>query len=219
MEQNQRDNSEAEKAGNAMTDATEPTDSAADGLKGQRAVKLLLIERLEAAGYVRPPRMTVEVFDAAKRHLAERLAWMSADGLQTLAQIIIDTSPFKRDWPMESWILLNARRIETEPVTENRTLTSWLASIEGPKAVARGDLVEVFRFVRDKRRPPTALDMRDIAEKARDRLRRVAVVNDKIRHGVCPDEDRKWLQSVLDDEQAALALVDMGNRRREGQAA
>jgi hypothetical protein len=186
-------------------------------VEGKAAVRLHLIDRLEAAGMTRPRRMGVEAFEAGKKHLTERLAYMSVENLQVLADALIDTAA-SNEWPSEIVMMQLARGIQTPPPAQSRALTSWLASVEGPKAVAGGYLVDLFRFIRHRLRPPTPFEMREIGERAREHDRRRQIIQEKIRAEMATDDDRNWLMGWMRDEELALALVDEGNKKRAGAA-
>lgn len=201
--------------GDAMT---ETQGQAAEGraVEGKAAVRLYLIDRLEAAGLVRTGKQSKEAFEAGKAALAERLGYMSGDGLRLLAETIIESWP-GRDWPTEKFFLQAARNIEKPPSTDNRAL-SWLGSIEGPKAVMRGDLVEVYRFICANRRPPYAWEGQGIAEEARANARQLVIIAEMEagQAGARPDQ-RLWRDRYLADRAEAMALVEQGNAKRAGQ--
>lgn len=193
-------------------------DDAESELTGKAAVQALLIDRLDAAGLARPKRIAREAWDAGRRHLCERLAYMVPENLRTLAEALIDTAPGS-EWPSEMVVMNLARGIQAPPPAQSRALTSWLASVEGPRAVAGGYLVDLYRFIRQRLRPPSQFEMREISDRARDHARRGQIIREKITAGVVTDDERQWLDAWLRDEALALALVDEGNRKREGAAA
>ena len=206
----------AENMGDAMMEAQ---GQAAEGkaVEGKAAVRLYLINRLEAAGLVRTSKQSKGAFEAGKLALVERLAYMSADGLRLLAEAIIESWP-GRDWPTEKFFLQAARSIEPPPVTENRAL-SWIESVEGPKAVARGDLVEIFRFIMSKRRPPHSWEMQALAEEARTHARQLVIVAEmEATEAGARADQRQWRDRYLADQADAMALVEKGNARRAGQS-
>lgn len=187
--------------------------------EGRAAVRRYLIERLEAAGMTRPRRVSADAFEAQKKALADRLAYMGADNLMTLADVLITASAGRTEWPPEVAILQYATGLQAPPPSQSRIVTSWLASVEGPKSIARGDLVELYRFVRRRQVPPTPYDQRQIAEEARDNARWRQIFAEKAAAGVVSDDDRRRMAEWQRDYDAATALVDAGNARRTGGAA
>jgi hypothetical protein len=184
-----------------------------EGLEGKAAVKALLLERLEEAGFLKPRRLGAEAFEKGKAYMAERLAYMTADNLMVLADALVDTAQGS-DWPSEIVVMQLARGIQAPPAATSRALSSWLASVEGPKAVAGGYLVDLYRFIRGKLRPPMPFEMNLVMGRAVENARHRMMVDDRVRRNAASDEDRAWLVSWLGDEREALALVDAGNAKR-----
>lgn len=201
--------------GDAMT---ETQGQAAEGraVEGKAAVRLYLIDRLEAAGLVRPRGVTADAFEKMKAILCDRLSYMDDDNLQTLAESLIEAAPGPQ-WPSEALVRQWAARLQRPPVTQSRIITSWLTSKEGPEAVARGDLVELYQHLRRFPHPVSEYEMRQIADQAAQNRRRVQIIREKIRDGVASDEDRAWLAARLRLEAEAMALVEQGNAKRAGQ--
>jgi hypothetical protein len=181
--------------------------------EGKAAVKALLLDRLEGAGFGKPKKMGAEAFEGQKKFLAERLAYMSPDNLLVLAESLISDAA-SNDWPSEIIIMQRAKVIQSPPPATTRAM-SWLVSVEGPKAVAGGYLVDLYRFIKGKLRPPgSPYEMGQLRERSVENARRCQIIRERIRAGGCGDDDRAWLQTWLADEQAALDLVDEGNRKR-----
>lgn len=184
-------------------------------LEGKEAVRILLIERMLDAGFVRPRGVSVEAFDRQKKNLAGRLSYMTADNLMSLAETLILKAAKGNAWPTELMIMQFATALQAPPPMQSRILTSWLASVEGPKALLRGDLVELYRYVRRHNAPPQGSYVAGrIAEDARDNARRRVIVGERIRDGVASDADRRWLADWEADQEAALALVRAGQEKR-----
>lgn len=184
-------------------------------LDGKAAVRLHLVQRLEAAGFTKPSKVTKDAFEAGKKFWTERLAYMNAENLMVLAEAIIDTAT-SRDWPSETVVMQLARGIQETPVADNRAM-SWLVSRAGPEAVARGDVVTIYRFIRRRHRPPMAGEMREIARQSAEDQRRAQLVREKLDVGKARQDEADWLEGWERDEREAMALVDQGNERRAGQ--
>ena len=184
-------------------------------------VMTLLIEPVRLAGVRRARGHSVADHDAAMTRLSDRLAYMTEDNLQTLAEVLIDNAPGGM-WPGEQVVMGFAHSLQAAAPSESRIIGSWLASVEGPQAEAGGYLVELYRFLRRGGRPPLAMDVRQIKADAASNARRVELTRDRIAREVASAEDREWLQGYLADQQAARAIVEQGARKRadkEGQAA
>ena len=183
-------------------------------------VEVLLLSRLRAAGYRKPKGLAQGDFDLGQAALAERLAYLSRDNLETLAEAIVDAAPLPA-FPPERWVLDLARSLQPPPPKASRLLSSWLASVEGPKAVMRGDLVQLYRYLRDKKVPPTEWERKQITLQAQSDAHDVLIWTERLSRGVITDIDRAALARFEADKAEALALVDAGNAARaaKGEAA
>ena len=83
-----------------MVEAEQRTD-------GRQLVGALLMDRCAEAGMVRPKGMTLEEFDAFRARLLNRLAYMAAANLRTLAEIVIEGAcgPKRNQWPAEASVI------------------------------------------------------------------------------------------------------------------
>ena len=178
-------------------------------------VKALLVERLDQAGMARRRGVSAAAHEQWTARLCDQLAYMTDENLMTLAETLIDNAP-GGVWPSEIVIRQFARALQEAPAVERRIISSWLASVEGPKAEAGGHLVELFRWLDRHGRPPLAMDMVTIRERAQANARRVEIVRDRIARGVAVQEDRDWLVHYLRDRDQAQALVDAGRARKDG---
>jgi hypothetical protein len=184
-------------------------------------VKALLVERVRLAGLRRPRGFSVADQEAVALRLCDRLGYMTADNLQTLAETLIDNAGDGL-WPSERLVMTFAHALQVPPLTEHRIIGSWLASVEGPKAEAGGYLVELYRYLARAGRPPMPVDARQIRTEAAANARQVLLIRDRIGREVAGAEDRAWLERYLADQQAARAIVAAGAEKRaedKGQAA
>lgn len=183
---------------------------------GKAAVRELLIDRLNDAGLRRSRGVTREALEKVQARLAEGLAYMTPENLQTLAEVVMDNCD--GEWPAEVVIRSWARALQAPPEAEKRIVTSWLASVEGPQAEAGGYLVELYGFLRLHGRPPLAYDMSQIRARAGDNARRRMMIRDRIERDAANDEDHRWLTRYEADLRAARAVVAAGAGRREAGA-
>jgi hypothetical protein len=204
------DGAEAEKMEDAMTEGAETEEG-----HGRRAVQEHLIARLEQAGFVRKRGVTLEAHEARMTVIAEKLSYMDPDKLDALADELIDLSGGKADWPSEVLIMHRAQVWQPRPLAHNRALVSWLGSVEGPKALGRGDLVEVYRFLRKYPRPPFEYEQRGITQEAEDNARGLRILADKRDRGASlTDAELRWEAAYLRDKADAMALVEAGQNKR-----
>ncbi len=182
---------------------------------GRAAVGRLLVGRVAAAGLARGRGVSVTDHAARLRTLCERLAYMTPENLQTLAEVILDNATGQPPaWPSEALVLQWARAIQTPPPREQRIVTSWLASKAGPEAEAAGHLVELYRFLLRHGRPPLPMDLRQMRKQAADNARTATLIRDRIARDVVQPDDRAWLAAYVRDEGEAQALIEQGRQRR-----
>lgn len=196
----------------------ETTDGALTPAEARARVETVLLARLRSAGYRKPKGLAQGDFDLGQAALADRLAYLTRDNLETLAESIVDAAPLP-NFPPERWVLDLAKSLQPPPPRASRLLSSWLASVEGPKAVARGDLVQLYRYLRDKKVPPSDWDRKGITEQARRDDHDLILWRDRLARKVITDTDRMALARYEADLAEALALVDAGNAARAGRGA
>lgn len=201
--------------------------AATEKAEGRARVQTLLWDRIDEAGMQRPRHggslMTLDVYTAMRRRLCDRLAYLDPENLLTLAELMICNAagagrPRFGVWP-EAAILSEAKALQTPPVMDMPIVTSWLASIEGPPAVAGGFEVELFRHLRRTGRPPLAYDMHKIREDATEANRQIELVGGRIARDVATTEDRAWLEAYQRDRRTVLQIVQAGKAKRAGQGA
>lgn len=174
---------------------------------GRAAVRALLIERLQGAGLRRARGISQTQHLAALDRLTGHLAYMTFANLETLAEVVLDAAQ-GGICPSEALIRQYGEALQARPLAQHRIVTSWLASVEGPRAEARGDLVELFRWLRRHApRPPLPMDMRMIAEMAAANNRQRELIRGRIERQTASDEDSAWLAAYLRDQDAARQIV------------
>lgn len=176
-------------------------------------VEAVLLARLRAAGFRRPRGMAPGDFDLGQEALRERLAYLTPANLETLAESIIDVAPLP-NFPPERWVLDLAKSLQPPPARASRLLSSWLGSVEGPKAVLRGDLVELYRYLRDRKLPPTDWERKQISERSRKLHHDVAIWTERLQRGTLSEADAAALNQYSADLADAVALVTAGNATR-----
>lgn len=186
-------------------------------------VRTLLIQRLETAGLKKPKCCKTDSdFDAMKRRLVEFLAYLSAPSLEALADQLLSYAVGKdRDlWLSEQIIRQMAEALERRPAEEAPIVISWLASVEGPRALAAGQAVEMLRYLRKKRSVLMPYDRTLISEDAERNRRQRQLISERQRDGIDRPEDRQWLAEYAADLRMVEALVARGDQARaEKQAA
>ncbi|SLN36733.1 hypothetical protein AQS8620_01314 [Aquimixticola soesokkakensis] len=180
---------------------------------GKAAVREHLIDRLDEAGFVRRKGVSAEMHEKFKARLAEVLGYLDVENIKTLAEVMIEQCG-DAIWPAEVTFRTNARALQEMPAEEARIVSSWLASIEGPQAEVGGYLVELYRWLVQHRRPPLAMDMRQLKLAAEQNNRHRTIINERIARDGAGPEDRDWLSRYLADQDRARRVVAIGRQKR-----
>ncbi len=196
-------------------------ETAHQDLPRRAKVREYLIQPLERAGLVRPPKMTAAEHEAMLDKLQDRLGYLPPELLSTLAEVLLRLAegPLLNRWPAFATIWNNAMRLMPPPDDEAHIMTSWLASIEGPVARSGGYLVELHEFLRRHGRPPGSYEMGKIREAAADNGRRRQRIEEWIAKGHAKGEDRQWLDWYLRRLAQCEALVRAGEDKRAAKGA
>lgn len=156
-------------------------------------VRRVLIEPL---GF-RFPRGTEE--DAQRKALdalADELAHMSETDLQVLAAILRPRGQGKDRnlWPDRATIRAFAHEVRPRPLDHEPALLRWFGSVEGPRAIAEGTLVETAQyFARNLAPPVTEGARRVIRAKAEEAARRLRIVEERRATGRPVDpQEAEW---------------------------
>jgi hypothetical protein len=195
---------------------TDPTTAEErDTAERRDQVRRLLWQACDEAGMKRPKGLTVDAWDAVRRRLTQRLDHLDAENLRTLAELVQDNAVRGETYPSEVVIWHLAQGLQKRPIEEARIVTSWLASIEGPPAMAGGYEVELFWFLRRTGRPPMPHDMIVIRNDAADNARAAGFIRERIARGTARPADRAWLEDYMRAKARVAAIVAGGAARRE----
>lgn len=180
--------------------------------KGKERVQTHLIRPMERAGMRRKAGVTVADHQEFLDRLAARLAYMDADKLDALAEIVEGLAGGKnRDiWPREITILNIAKRFQMPPPSESRLVRTYLQSAPGRGALERGCLVELFWWLRRHGQigPPNEYGWSQIEQQADDnRGRRAGLARDAQRGTLSPS-DAEWLKRYWATHERCVAIVN-----------
>lgn len=203
--------------------APNPAPDSAEQLqaRGRAAVRALLIEPVEARGMRRGHGITQEAHAARLDRIAAALAYMTAENLATLRDIVLAKAigPGRDTWPPEVAVIGWGRDLQAPPARDERIISSWLASIEGPAAQEAGWHVELYRFLCARRLPPGRDDARRLRDAAYDNARTRQVYAERVTKGVATPAERGWLAEYDRDRRAAEAIIAAGMEARQARAA
>lgn len=192
-----------------------------EALDAKARVAELLIKRVDDAGMVRPKKTTAADFEEMRKRLCVHLAYLCADSLAALADYVITIGggAFKHEWPPEATIRAYAHALRKPPITQQPIVTSWLASVEGPQAVAGGFEVELFRLLQRTPVPPTGFRMREVRDQAAENARRIELVRGRIERDNAAPEDLAWLEAYMRDRQLVRGIIEAGVCKRDASGA
>ncbi|WP_306150629.1 hypothetical protein [Roseovarius sp. MMSF_3281] len=178
--------------------------------EGKARVWAVLIEPLKERGMVRPRSMSVADEAAMLDRVAARLAYMSVDALEALAEVVEANATGKgRDcWPKEVSISNWARRIQAPPVTVSRLVRSYIQSEGGKAAQAGGYLAELFSYLRKHGRPPTPYCLDEMRQAADANRSRRARIEREAERGLASTADLAWLEGHVRAQERAQELFD-----------
>jgi len=185
-------------------------DEAEDTRTRRDRVRALLAD-LTARGMRRRRGQSEAVLSDDLDRLVVALDHLSPACLDVLGEQILDMAGGARrdEWP--SFVVMRGigLGLQARPFEERRIVRSWLASVEGPLALARGELVPLYRFLRRHGRPPLAMDLRQISDSAAECVRRLQIIDER---GTPRSDELDWLRAYRADESAALAILDLAKR-------
>jgi hypothetical protein len=163
-----------------------------DESKRDRVRRLLL----EPLGFRKPGGMSAEACAEMLVRVCDELAYLSDEALARVEEALRfrGTGKDRNGWPDLATFRAYAELAEPRPIEELPALRRWFGSVEGPRAIADGTLVETWAFFGRHKRPPVgSQDRRVIADRASANRRRLELVDDKRKHGRMVDpQDAEW---------------------------
>lgn len=185
-------------------------------------VRRLLLAPLAARGF-RFPKGTTEAEGRAEHDaICDDFAYLTDASLATLEEAMRGkgAGTHRCLWPPRATFTGFAEQIQPRPVEELPALLSWFGSVEGPRAMAAGELVETFDYVTARKVPPATPQARAlVSERASENNRRLTVIREKTEAGLAVTaEDREWARYYRARRAYCEELV-AAERARRGHAA
>ena len=144
--------------------------------------------------------------------LADELGYMSEPRLAALAELLRGhgEGAARNFWPDRATFIAFAERIEPRPLDQLPAVCSWFGSVEGPRAIEDGTLVETWEYIQRTKRPPYSDQARRLVAENAARSRRQLEVNaDRRRAGLGVDPDlAAWERWYRDLEARCRAIVE-----------
>ena len=182
---------------------------------GKERVRVNLIDPLVSRGMVRKRGRSVEDHQKMLDSLEARLAYMAADRLAALAEVVerYAEGPKKNIWPAEVSITNWARRLQEPPASESRLVRSYLQSGAGDAALSGGYVVELFLYLKKYGAPPNEYSMKLIRERADENRRKRGQVERDREDGRAMPGDLSWLQGYMDTRRRCLDIIKAKQER------
>lgn len=154
--------------------------------------------------------------------LCDDLGYMAPGRLAVMADMLRGhgQGAAKCFWPEHATFVGLAEVVEPRPIEELPALRSWFGSVEGPRAIRDGTLVETFDYISARKVPPYTPQARAmVAERAAQSRRRLTIIAERRAQGlpVAP-EDAAW-EGWYTDRHAACAAIVERERDGKGEAA
>lgn len=151
--------------------------------------------------------------------IADDLAYVSDDALGRILEAMRGKGlgVHKDFWPTRAAFIGYAEMYHPRPLELSPKLMSWFASVEGPRAIAEGTLVETWQFFEKYKYPPARPDAkRRVLEAAQTNARKLQLISEQRARGreILPD-DAAWERWYLDRRQFCMDAVE---RARAGKA-
>ncbi|MGO4854452.1 hypothetical protein [Phaeovulum sp. W22_SRMD_FR3] len=179
-------------------------------------VKALLITPL--AGLGRKRGLGAEAHEAALVKLTERLAYMTAQNLRGLHDLVLRHAG-KGIWPDAALIIAWAYALQCPPPAFSDYPRSLIQSAMGRQARDEGWAVELYQVARRLGPPPGKYIIAQLRQEAEANRRRRERVRERIGVGRADPEEQHWLARWHADLAEVEALQSAAKNNEEGQAA
>ncbi|TNJ48098.1 hypothetical protein [Phaeobacter sp. B1627] len=177
---------------------------------GKARVRSLLITPLERRGMERRRAVRLEEHQVFLASLEARLAYMQAEKLVALAEVVErhGTGKLKTIWPTEISIMNWARLLQVPPASESRLVRTYLQSGAGRAAREGGFLVELFTYLKKWGAPPNDYSMAEIRKEADWNRGKLAAIGRAVASGRATASETQWQQGYLKTEARCLDIIN-----------
>ncbi|MEP3297588.1 MAG: hypothetical protein ABJO27_14145 [Pseudoruegeria sp.] len=162
---------------------------------GERCVWQYLIDPLKRRGLAKPSSLTNDLYQDMLKETAQRLAYMSVDGLAALEESAA-ARPGGKDgdrFPILNNILTLAIDIERPPDDASPLLRKVMAHDVGQGAIVEGWAPELLHYVRSKRVWPKGFALTQVRQSSDDAVRRMRDIERRMASGqTITADEAKW---------------------------
>lgn len=185
---------------------------------GEKRVRQLLIDPLLLRGLIRPAGMTITLFEAMLKELAQRLAYMQPVNLMALEEQVAATpgGKAKDRFPIANVILEAARQIEMPKDDASPLVRAVFAHEIGQRSISEGWAPELLRHVKEMRRFPNSFACSSLREMAAPHMRRQEDIDLRVQRGESlGEQDREWQARRGAAIAKCQAIADLGQVAHE----
>ncbi len=179
-----------------------------------------LIGPLVRMGLRKQSTMPSDSYDAMLASFRKRLAYMSADRLDALCEVVGGQAGGKdrNRWPDEISVLNWAARLQPPPPGESRLVRSYMGSAAGRRALQQDYAVELFQYLRQHGHPPSDFAVAGMREQAAARQEDFARITLQIGEGRADPRERQAMERYWKTFERIVALVGTaaGRGQRDG---
>ena len=177
---------------------------------GKERVRTHLIKPLVDGGMTRKRGTSREAESAMLARLEARLAYMTADCLGALVEVIERYAGGKQQnvWPAEVSIYNWARTLQSPPASESRLVRSYLQSAAGRAAQVGGYLVELFLYLKRVGAPPNSYALVEIKRQAEHNQNTLARIEKAQETERASHSDLKWVEGYFQTHKRCADLIN-----------
>ncbi len=157
-------------------------------------VRRLFIQPMNDLGFRRNALVKVADFELTMTKITDALTYMSDHSLGVMFDMLKSKGQGRDHdfWPSRAAILSFAELVEPRELEELPSLIRWFRSIEGPKALRDGTLVETWAYFRKFKKPPVGAKLQ-IQRTADDNSHKLELYRERIQSGKATRDEVIWV--------------------------
>lgn len=177
----------------------------------RRRVADMLVKPLVEEGMVRRRGVKLEVHEKWIEGLKTRLAYMDPENLKAMRYGIARSAggTHRNQWPSILTITNMAHVIQFPPDSDGDFVISYMASVAGRRAWARGPeyAMSLHIHLRTVRRPPVDYNWKKINGRAAELAAKALIVAERLSDGVYFEQDPVWQRDFGQHKARVKSLV------------
>ncbi|WP_347311379.1 hypothetical protein [Defluviimonas sp. SAOS-178_SWC] len=167
---------------------------------------------LDPLGFRFPKKVEPEEAQRRLDRIADDLGYLADASLKALEEMLRSKGQGsdRNFWPDHATFIGFAEVIQPRPLDELPALRSWFGSVEGPRAIAEGTLVETYGWIARRKVPPYTPQARALVlEEAAQNARRLSIIAERKAAGLSvATDDLDWERAYRRRMADCQALVE-----------